>query len=95
MALSKPVPIGRADVSRIAEFLGSQEWPFHGGGTAEEVAAGYLADDVQAFWVFADPDVTVAAGLIKLFDLADGTPMFDLRIGAAYRGAGLGSQALR
>ena len=95
MTLGRPVLIDRADVSRIAEFLGSQEWPFHGGGAAEKVAAGYLADDVQAFWVFADPDVTAPAGLIKLFDLADGTPMFDLRIGAAYRGAGLGSQALR
>jgi RimJ/RimL family protein N-acetyltransferase len=95
MTLGRPVPIDRADAPRIAEFLSSQEWPFHGGGPAEEIAAGYFAPDVQAFWVFADPDAAVPAGLFKLFDLADGTPMFDLRIGAAYRGAGPGSQALR
>jgi RimJ/RimL family protein N-acetyltransferase len=95
MTLGGPVPIGQSDASRIIEFLGSQEWPFHGGGSAEEVAAGYFASDVQAFWVIADPAAATLAGLIKLYDLADGTPMFDLRIGTAHRGTGLGSQALR
>jgi RimJ/RimL family protein N-acetyltransferase len=93
MTLGKPEPIGPADAPRIAEFLGSQTWPFHGGGLAEEVAAGYFGADVKAFWITAGEDA--AAGLIKLFDLADDTPMFDLRIGAAYRGTGLGTEALR
>jgi RimJ/RimL family protein N-acetyltransferase len=33
--------------------------------------------------------------LIRLLDLADDTPMFDLRLRAACRGAGLGTHAVR
>lgn len=35
------------------------------------------------------------AGLIRLMDLRDSTPVFDLRLRAQWRGKGLGGQALR
>src|SRR5271170_242728 len=97
--MPNPSPLTSAadpgDVSRIAEFIGSQDWPFHGGRTPEQVAASCFAPDVRTFWVLPDGAAEVPAGLVRLFDLADGTPMFDLRIAAAYRGAGLGTQTLR
>jgi RimJ/RimL family protein N-acetyltransferase len=87
-------------VDLLAEFLSSQDWPYHAGGTPdaarvrEQAAAGYYDnDETRTFWVVTGDGTR--AGLIRLLDLADDTPMFDLRIGAAYRRAGLGAAALR
>jgi RimJ/RimL family protein N-acetyltransferase len=87
-------------VDLLAEFLCGQDWPYHAGGTPdaawvrEQAAAGYYEnDETRTFWVVSGDGTK--AGLIRLLDLADDTPMFDLRIGAAYRGAGLGAAALR
>ncbi len=88
-----------AEADLLAEFLTGEDWPyFSGDGAAdadrirEQVAVGYYdSDRARTFWVVADTEV----GLIRLFDLGDDTPLFELRIRAAYRGAGLGTRALR
>ncbi len=87
-----------AEADLLAEFLTTQDWPYHAAGAPDpaqvrdQVAAGqYDSDQVRTFWIVTDTE----AGLIRLLDLADDTPLFDLRIGVAYRGAGLGSHALR
>jgi RimJ/RimL family protein N-acetyltransferase len=87
-------------VDLLAEFLSKQDWPYHVGGTPDaarvraQAAAGYYDnDETRTFWI-VNGDGT-KAGLIRLLDLADDTPMFDLRIGVAYRGTGLGTAALR
>ena len=90
---------GDADV--LAEFLTGEDWLFFAGGSGpgadrirEQVAAGdYDNDRTRAFWIVTDTGTE--AGLIRLFDLGDNTPLFDLRVRAAYRGAGLGTAALR
>lgn len=93
------VALADSDVDDVAEFLTSQAWPFHAGGTptAAEVrgrlAAGYYAGpDVETFWLVADDR---RCGLLRLFDLEDGAPLFDLRIAEADRGHGLGTAAVR
>jgi RimJ/RimL family protein N-acetyltransferase len=87
-----------AEADLLAEFLTTQDWPYHAAGSPDpaqvraQVQAGlYDNDQARAFWIVTDTEV----GLIRLLDLADDTPLFDLRIRAAYRGAGLGSHALR
>ncbi|MDQ2815274.1 MAG: GNAT family N-acetyltransferase [Actinomycetota bacterium] len=87
-----------AEADLLAEFLATQDWPYHGDGTPdaaqirEQAAAGhYDNDQTRTFWIVTGAE----AGLIRLLDLADDTPLFDLRIRAAYRGAGLGTHALR
>ncbi|MEV7546030.1 GNAT family N-acetyltransferase [Streptomyces sp. NPDC089915] len=91
-------PFEPAHAERLAAFLSGDTWPFHGAdvvGEAEArrwVAEGrYDGPDNRAFWI------TVAgerAGLIRLMDLCDPTPLFDLRIRAGYRGRGLGGAAV-
>ena len=87
-----------AEADLLVEFLTAEDWPYFSGGTPDAaqvraaVAAGrYDSDQTRSFWI-----VTPAgeAGLIRLFDLADDTPLFELRIRAAYRGAGLGTRAV-
>jgi RimJ/RimL family protein N-acetyltransferase len=34
-------------------------------------------------------------GLLRIFDLDDGTPLFDLRIGATHRGKGIGTAGVQ
>jgi len=91
-----------ADADPLADFLIAGPWPFHGPKALDRdtirrrVLDGfYDSDDSRTFWITEGGE---KVGLIRLFDLADvaegGAPMFDLRIGQAHRGRGLGGQAL-
>ncbi|SDH00397.1 GNAT family N-acetyltransferase [Nonomuraea jiangxiensis] len=85
------------DTDLLVGFLTGEDWPFHAGTQQADAirrrAADGLFDDAEnrTFWVLADGE---HAGLIRLQDLADDTPMFDLRIRHARRGHGLGTAAL-
>lgn len=89
----------RSGTDELAALLAGEEWPFHAGGTPDRatvldrVAAGYYdGAGVRTFWVVEDG---VRVGLVRLYDLDDDTPMFDLRLRAAARGRGLGTAAVR
>jgi RimJ/RimL family protein N-acetyltransferase len=88
-----------AEAGLLVQFLTTEDWPYHGSGAWDaarvrrDVAAGRFDNEqTRAFWVVAGG---AEAGLIRLLDLADDTPMFDLRLRAACRGAGLGTHAVR
>lgn len=87
------------EAEELADFLAGESWPFHVHPTVERqdvlnrARDGYYdSDESQTFWVEADG---VRAGVIRLFDLGDETPMFDVRISAAQRGKGLGREAVQ
>ena len=87
-----------AEADALVELLTGEDWPFHA-GTADRdtllarVAAGcYAGPDARKTWIVADGR---RAGFVRLFDLGDDTPMFDLRLRAADRGRGLGTAAVR
>lgn len=80
------------------DFLTQSEWPFHGrpyeqpAEILQRIADGYYdGQSTRTFWIVLDGETV---GMVRLFDLDDGNPMFDLRLAAAHRGQGLGSQAL-
>jgi RimJ/RimL family protein N-acetyltransferase len=85
------------DAAPLAAFLTGEEWPYHGSGPdrdaiVRQVADGYYdSGSARTFWIMAENE---RVGLIRMFDLDDGTPMFDLRIRAAHRGRGLGGAAV-
>ena len=74
------------EAEALADFLAGEPWPFHATGTVERedvlkrVKAGYYD---ETYWIEADGE---RAGIVRLFDLDDATPMFDLRISAKHRG---------
>jgi RimJ/RimL family protein N-acetyltransferase len=90
-----------ADSDLLVEFLTGEEWPYFAGGPGpdaarirEQVAAGgYDNDRTRRFWIGTGS--CAEAGLIGLFDLGDSTPLFDLRVRAAYQRRGLGTAAVR
>jgi hypothetical protein len=80
-----------AETGRLADFLTAGPWPFHSGRedrgqVRQRVADGYYdGDSTRTYWIIAENE---HVGFIRLVDLGDSTPMFDLRIRAADRGRG-------
>lgn len=89
-----------ADREDLIAFLTGNEFPFHTRprSTREQVEASiaqgsYRDDENDSFWV--EHESLGRIGFLRLEDLADDTPMFDLRLGAAFRGRGLAVEVLR
>lgn len=86
-------PVTAAD--ELVDFLTAEEWPFHGAPRPDparirdQFGKGAYAD---AYWIVDDG---ARLGFVRLLDLDDGTPLFDLRVTAAARGRGVGEAAVR
>lgn len=99
MKLTAIDPTG-ADRDALIQFFSSQTFPFHVAADAwsasavtERITDGYFLNaDNAAFWL--DHDELGWVGYVRLEDLRDDTPMFDLRLSERYRDQGLGVDAL-
>jgi RimJ/RimL family protein N-acetyltransferase len=90
--------LAASDDEALVHFLCGEAWPFHGAGAVDpdtvrqRVADGFYEDDEhRTFWITEGDD---RIGLIRLMDLNDDTPMFDLRVRGDCRGRGIGVRAL-
>ncbi|MFJ3174634.1 GNAT family N-acetyltransferase [Streptomyces roseus] len=86
------------DSEELVGFLSGDTWPFHHSDVVDQddvrqwVREGRYDDqDNRTFWITVSGE---RAGLVRLMDLRDDTPLFDLRIRSGHRGRGLGGQAL-
>ncbi|ARE76152.1 MULTISPECIES: GNAT family N-acetyltransferase [unclassified Streptomyces] len=87
-----------SEADDLVAFLTGDTWPFHGSPVvAPDRARQWAADgrfdneETRSFWIAGGGETL---GLIRLMDLGDGTPVFDLRIRSRYRGQGIGPRAL-
>lgn len=85
---------------RLARLLAEEPWPFHSGAqvTVDEVLTrirdGWCdGPGVRTYWIAAGTAEPV--GVVRVWDIGDGAPLFDLRLRAAHRGRGLGRLAVR
>ncbi len=85
---------------QLIHFMTTNSWPFHGNSDpARELIekaieeGGYESDEVKTFWV--ENDELDKVGIVKIHDLQDDIPLFDLRIADMSRGYGYGPKALR
>ena len=85
---------------QLIHFMTTNTWPYHGhshpGREIIEKAieeGGYESDEVKTFWVENEDGQKV--GIVKIHDLQDEIPLFDLRIADQSRGNGYGPRALR
>lgn len=85
---------------QLIHFMTTNTWPYHGNAhpareliekTIEE--GGYQSDEVKTFWVENEDGKQV--GIVKIYDLRDEIPLFDLRIADEARGRGYGPRALK
>lgn len=87
------------EIDALIEFLTSETWEFHGTPKPkpERIRASYenhyyTSDDCKTFWVILDEDTK--AGMVRIYDLEDGTPLFDIRILSKYKGMGIGTSTV-
>lgn len=97
--LTRMDPAG-ADRRALVTFLTTEDFPFHirrSIGVADAQRAiddgAWRDDEHDTFWLDADDQGRF--GLVRLEDLADPVPLFDLRIAGTHRGRGLAVPALR
>lgn len=92
-------PTGR-DHDALLDFMTRNHFPHHvrARPTPEDVESAiaegaYRDEDNDSYWI--EHSELGRIGFLRLEDLTDGAPLFDLRLGSAYRGRGLGVKALR
>jgi len=81
----------RDDTEALVKLLAGNDWPFHSLGRPDRTTARqWIADGRfdSAFWV-GEGD-----GILRVDDLGDDNPMFDLRLREGARGRGLGTAAV-
>jgi len=90
--------IDQSESKDVIHWLSSETWPYHVRETPDPDEIGdevrrQLADndEFQYFWIMENDD---KVGMIKINDLTDPAPMFDLRIRTIYRRHGYGKEAL-
>ncbi len=87
-----------SDAKDLANFLSSQSWSFHRESTCtiesvnEKTESGYYdKEGVETFWIEVDEE---KVGFIRIYDLDDDTPLFDIRISEKMQGKGIGTATL-
>lgn len=83
------------EIDDLITFLTSDTWKFYGTPNLkpEKIRMDYknnyyTGGNCKTFWVL-DKDIKV--GMIRLYDLEDGDPLFDIRILSKYKGQGVGT----
>ncbi|MEW8956240.1 GNAT family N-acetyltransferase [Clostridium sp.] len=88
------------EIDNLIEFLVSDTWEFYGtpNPKPERIRKSYendyyTGDECKTFWVILDQDIKV--GMIRIYDLQDECPMFDIRILSKHKGMGIGTKTVR
>lgn len=88
------------ELEDLVTFLTSNTWEFHGDSnpSAEKIIKNfeegfYNGEDTKTFWILLNDELKI--GVLRIFDLTDSTPLFDIRISNAYRGKGIGVKVIQ
>ena len=88
------------DIEDMIHFMTSDTWTYHATQNAdpERIRAAYDNnyydnEGCKTFWIKSD--INNIVGFVRIYDLDDGTPLFDVRISSAYKGKGLGVKTVK
>lgn len=86
-------------IEELIAFMTSETWTFHATTHSEPDRIRkaydnnyYTNEGCKTFWVTSEEHGKI--GLLRVYDLDDGAPLFDIRISGKHRGKGLGSQSI-
>ena len=92
-------PLTLADRELVADWVSGETWPYHGNArvTRDQVlavfdAGDYVGEETQGFWIMQDDE---RIGILRIEELKESAPSFDLRLRRDARGRGIGVEALR
>jgi RimJ/RimL family protein N-acetyltransferase len=80
------------DENFLKEFLRSNSWPFHENRDENFYFEKYVQESTESFWIIDEKQEKV--GFIRIYDLHDDTPLFDLRLIENCRGRGIGTHSV-
>lgn len=88
-----------AEAQELIDFMTAHPWPYHVNShpTVEQIrqaigAGAYRDDENDSYWIVHRTLGRV--GFVRLEDLEDPTPLFDLRLAEEHRGRGFGKDIL-
>lgn len=88
-----------SEAEDLADLLSQETWPYHSIQAPDRrevlddaLSGRYDNQSTQTYWVMENHD---QVGLLRLDDLDDGSPLFDLRLRRSHRGRGLGTSAVQ
>ncbi|WP_312651385.1 GNAT family N-acetyltransferase [Proteiniclasticum sp.] len=88
------------EIDTLIEFLTSDSWSFYGtpNPDPERIRSRYenqfyTGGNCRTFWILIDEETN--AGIIRIYDLEDGDPLFDIMILKKFKGIGIGTAAVR
>ena len=83
----------------LLDFLTRQHWSFHVGSSltgadveARITSGGFSGETTRTFWALEGAE---RIALVRLEDVGDGDPLFDLRVDQDHRGRGVGAAVVR
>jgi len=87
------------EIENLIEFMTSDTWEFHAtpNSNPDRIREAYeknyyTREGCKTFWIFLNNDKRV--GMLRVHDLDDGAPLFDIRISSVYKGMGLGTRTV-
>lgn len=87
------------DSGDLRNLLLKNEWPFHTEMKPDETEiqkkiedAYYDGDGIETYCILLE---NITVGFVRIYDLQDETPLFDMRISSEMRGKGIGKEALK
>ena len=87
------------EIDALVEFITSDTWEYFGtpNPKPERIRRSfenqyYTGDNCKTFWAILEDDTK--AGIIRIYDLEDGDPMFDIMILSRYKGMGIGTSTV-
>lgn len=88
------------EIDELIKFLTTNTWEFHGDSnpSSEKIIMDYeenvyKGENSKTFWIQLNDNLKI--GILRIFDLKDSTPLFDIRISSAYRGKGVGVKVVQ
>ncbi len=84
------------DFKTLEKWLCADTWDYFGKSklTPEDIKEStFFNEETKCFWVSNEEKVKV--GFIKIFDLNDSTPLFDIRLKTEFRSLGFGEKAVK
>ncbi|QAA33408.1 GNAT family N-acetyltransferase [Clostridium manihotivorum] len=87
------------EIEELVSFLTADSWEFFGTPNQKEERireayknGTYNSEYCKTFWIMIDS--STRAGFIRIYDLEDDIPVFDIRLSSKYRGKGIGTIAV-
>ena len=87
------------EIDDLVKLMISNTWKYHATTNAKEerIRAAhekgyYIADGCETFWIEKEKE---KIGLLRIYDLDDGTPLFDIRFSNQNSGRGLGTESIK